>query len=83
MTEPDFSPERFAREYMKTNGFVGVEVCTLEDVERIYLDGFRDGTARLADVAQARDVAEEALKRLGYEIGVVKDVVTWVKRSST
>lgn len=43
-----------------------------------FLAGYRANAERNADIAQRLDLAEVALKRHGFEQGIVKDVLTWV-----
>lgn len=74
------TPESLAEEYCESRKYV-TEFIRARD-RHAFLAGYRANAERNAGIAQRLDLAEEALLRHGFELGVVKDVVAWVPNPS-
>lgn len=80
--EKPVTPESLAREYIATTPNDWAVSCAIVKQREFdaHRAGYRANAERNADLALRLDLAEEALKRYGFELGVANDVPTWVPR---
>ena len=64
--EKPFTPERFADEFVEAREYKGEAVRAQE--RHCFMEGWKSGAARLADVAQQRDLLAEQNTRLQAEV---------------